>query len=123
MEGGADGGPTMVTLVKQALSQCPSTKIVLSGYSQGGFVVHYAAANGLSASQISAAVIFGDPENGSAVTNVPSSNLLEICASGDEVCQDPKTYAITAAHLTYGSNAQQAADFIIKTTGVTAAAK
>lgn len=40
---GADGGPTMAALVKQALSQCPSTKVVLSGYSQGAMVVHNAA--------------------------------------------------------------------------------
>ena len=33
----------MVSLAQQALQQCPNSKIVLSGYSQGGFVVHVAA--------------------------------------------------------------------------------
>ena len=33
----------MTSLAQQAVSQCPNTKVVLSGYSQGGFVVHVAA--------------------------------------------------------------------------------
>ena len=32
----------MTSLTQQALQQCPNTKIILSGYSQGGFVVHAA---------------------------------------------------------------------------------
>ncbi len=59
---GAEGAPDLATLVKQAKSQCPTSKIVLSGYSQGGLVVHYALNNGLvSASDIAAIVYFGDP--------------------------------------------------------------
>lgn len=32
----------MTSLVQQALQQCPDTKVVISGYSQGGSVVHKA---------------------------------------------------------------------------------
>ena len=35
----------MSSLTQQALKQCPDSKIILSGYSQGGFVVHVAAQN------------------------------------------------------------------------------
>ena len=48
---GGSGGPTMAKLVKQALSQCPKTKVLLGGYSQGAMVVHNAA-NSLDAGQI-----------------------------------------------------------------------
>lgn len=50
-------------LVTLAQTQCPSSKIVMSGYSQGGQIVHNAA--GLLSTSvmnaISSVVIFGDP--------------------------------------------------------------
>ncbi|KAL8690628.1 MAG: hypothetical protein Q9218_003962 [Villophora microphyllina] len=116
---GGTGGALMTSLAQQALQQCPSTKIVLSGYSQGGFVVHKAGSS-LSATPPAAAVIFGDPQNGSPVANVPAADLKEYCAAGDGVCGTPRTYQITAAHLSYGNNASDAANFISTVTGVTA---
>lgn len=46
-----------------AFSQCPSTKVVMSGYSQGAQVVHDAATDLPAATmgQVSAVVTFGDP--------------------------------------------------------------
>ncbi|KAL8775832.1 MAG: hypothetical protein Q9194_003595 [Teloschistes cf. exilis] len=116
---GGTGGALMTSLAQQALQQCPSTKIVLSGYSQGGFVVHKAGSS-LSATPPAAAVIFGDPQNGQAVVNVPAARLKEYCAQGDGVCGTPRTFQITAAHLSYGNNAPDAADFISSVTSVTA---
>lgn len=61
---GEQGGPTMASLAEQALKQCPTTKVVLAGYSQGGLVVHYATAAGegaLPAADVSAVALFGDP--------------------------------------------------------------
>lgn len=50
-------------MVTQAFTQCPSSKVVMSGYSQGGQLVHNAAkllpAETMAA--VSAVVIFGDP--------------------------------------------------------------
>jgi cutinase len=43
MSGGLDGGPEMARMVEQALERCSDTKIILSGYSQGGMVVHNTA--------------------------------------------------------------------------------
>jgi cutinase len=116
---GGTGGPTLAADVKQALSQCPNTKIVVSGYSQGGLVVHNAfSSQGLTSSQVSAAVVFGDPFNGQKIGNLASSSIKEYCASGDSVCNGSGTYAITQAHTTYGSNADDAANFIIQTLGL-----
>lgn len=52
-------------LAQQALSQCPDTKVVLSGYSQGGQLVHNAAKllPAKTAGKVAAAVTFGDPGN------------------------------------------------------------
>ncbi|KAL8801227.1 MAG: hypothetical protein Q9182_004621 [Xanthomendoza sp. 2 TL-2023] len=138
--GGGTGGALMASLAQQAIQQCPSTKIILSGYSQGGSVVHRAGpqlgstpiaagtcllspslpVTGTLADNISiaTAVIFGDPSNGSPVTNV--ANLKEYCAQGDNVCGTPRTFAITAAHASYGRNgdAGDAAGYIAGVTGV-----
>lgn len=109
----------MASLVNQSLAQCPNSKVVTSGYSQGGLVIHYAFSNeGLSASLVSAAVIFGDPENGLAVGNLPSSKVMEFCANGDDVCNGNGTFAITPAHLSYGSNGTEAAQFIVDVLGL-----
>jgi len=116
---GGTGGPTMASDVKQTLAQCPNTKIVVSGYSQGGMVVHNAfSSQGLTNSQVSAAVLFGDPFNGQSVGNLPSSVVKEFCASGDSVCDGSGSFAITQAHLTYGNNADDAATFIIQALGL-----
>lgn len=109
----------MAKMVTQALSQCPNTKVVVSGYSQGGMVVHNAfSAQGLTSKQVAAAVIFGDPMNGQAVGDLSSSKTKEYCASGDAVCDGSGTFAITSAHMTYGNDADNAADWVIKTLGL-----
>ena len=44
LEGGDPAGSTLLAqLVVQAQTQCPNTKVVISGYSQGGQLVHNAA--------------------------------------------------------------------------------
>lgn len=48
--GDPTGSTTMKNLVVQAETQCPNTKVVMSGYSQGGQLVHNAAAQ-LTAAQ------------------------------------------------------------------------
>jgi cutinase len=111
---GANGGPVMAKLVKQALSQCPKTKVVIGGYSQGSMVVHNAA-NSLSAGEVSGAVLFGDPFKTQAVGKLDSSKVKEYCATGDPVCLNG---ANVMAHLSYGSDAKEAAQFLIKAAGL-----
>lgn len=73
----------MAQLASTALKNCPNTKIAISGYSQGGEVVHYAVKSaGLSPVDVSSAVIFGDPELRQSVGSLPSSKVKvnNICA-------------------------------------------
>ncbi|RAH72528.1 carbohydrate esterase family 5 protein [Aspergillus aculeatinus CBS 121060] len=114
MNMGASGGPKMASLVKQALSQCPNTKVVLGGYSQGSMVVHNAASS-LSAGQIQAAVLFGDPLKMTSVGKLDSSKVKEFCAVGDPVCENGVN---VMAHLSYGSDAQTAAQFLVSAVGL-----
>lgn len=50
-------------MVQQVLTKCPQTKLVMSGYSQGGQLVHKAAAMLPAATMgmVNSIVIFGDP--------------------------------------------------------------
>ena len=45
------------------MTKCPNTKVIMSGYSQGGQLVHNAAKQlpAATASKVAGAVIFGDP--------------------------------------------------------------
>ncbi|RDW59847.1 cutinase-2 [Coleophoma cylindrospora] len=118
LEGGdPTGSSSMASLISQAQTQCPSTKIVLSGYSQGGQLVHNAAKTLTTAQNaaVAAVVIFGDPDNGEAVGSIPSSNVLIICHAGDDICAHGDS--ILAPHLTYGQDASTAASFVAKLVG------
>ncbi|OJJ31632.1 hypothetical protein ASPWEDRAFT_698165 [Aspergillus wentii DTO 134E9] len=111
---GSSGGPQMAKLVKQALQQCPDTKVVLGGYSQGSMVVHNAA-NSLSDGQVTAAVLFGDPFKMLNVGKLSSDKVKEFCAAGDPVCENGFN---VIAHLSYGGEAKTAAQFLVQAAGV-----
>ena len=100
-----------------ALAACPSTKLVMSGYSQGGQLVHNAAKLLPTATveQISSVVIFGDPDNGQEVQGVPSSKTLVVCHDGDNICQHGDL--ILLPHLTYAEDADTAAAFVVSNAG------
>ncbi|PIG82302.1 cutinase [Aspergillus arachidicola] len=111
---GASGGPKMAELIQQAKKQCPNTKVVLGGYSQGAMVVHNAASK-VGADAISGAVLFGDPFKTQGVGQLASDKVKEFCASGDPVCLNGMNFM---AHLSYGSNAQEAAQFLVQAAGL-----
>ncbi|KAJ5930921.1 cutinase-domain-containing protein [Penicillium verhagenii] len=111
---GEDGGSDMATLVKTALSNCPDTKVVLGGYSEGAMVVHNAASS-LTAEQVTAAVLFGDPLKFESVGKLSTSDVKEFCATGDPVCENGED---VIAHLSYGSDATTAATFLVKAAGL-----
>ncbi|GAB7360523.1 hypothetical protein MBLNU230_g8472t1 [Neophaeotheca triangularis] len=108
---GQQGSSEMASLASAARQRCPNTRIVLSGYSQGACVVHRAAS---SSGDIAAAVLFGDPLNGQAVGSVPRGNIKQICGSTDSICSRGGS-TTSGGHLSYGSNAQEAARFIVDT--------
>ncbi|KAH8671961.1 carbohydrate esterase family 5 protein [Tricladium varicosporioides] len=117
--GDKTGSATMAKLVQQAMTQCPNTKVVMSGYSQGGQLVHNAAKMMDAATQakVNSVVIFGDPDNGQAVGSIPAAKTKVICHATDNICMGGST--ILAAHLTYGSqNAGEAAQFVKTAAGM-----
>ncbi|KAB5572160.1 cutinase-domain-containing protein [Coniochaeta sp. 2T2.1] len=117
LPGGADlaGIAEMRDLLNQAASKCPSSKLVVAGYSQGAALVHRAVEN-LSQSvkdKIVAAVTYGDTQNlqdRGQIPNFPTSKTLIICNVGDAVCAG--TLTILPAHLAYTGRVDEAVAFI-----------
>lgn len=93
------------------MSQCPSSKIIMSGYSQGGQLVHNAAkllpADVMS--KVAGAVIFGDPDDGQPVQGLSAADTKIICHEGDAICEGQAL--VLPPHLTYSMNAGEAAAF------------
>nr|OQO23380.1 hypothetical protein B0A51_12803 [Rachicladosporium sp. CCFEE 5018] len=106
---GGSGGPTMVADAQKALSDCPNTKIVLSGYSQGAMVVHNALGS-FDGSKVAAVVVFGDPLNGSAFTGVDDAKAVEVCADSDGLCDRAGSdLPVSGSHISYTPSAEAAA--------------
>ncbi|KAK8179040.1 cutinase, partial [Phyllosticta citribraziliensis] len=61
--GSGPGSSAMAQMAQKMSSSCPSSKIVLSGYSQGAMCVHGAAKKGQGSwiKNVCAAITFGDP--------------------------------------------------------------
>lgn len=104
----------MAELAASALSACPNTKLVLSGYSQGAMVVHNALSSGsLSGSDVAAVLAFGDPLNGSAFEGVDDSKVLQVCGSEDFICSRGGS-SVDGSHLSYSDDGQTAAEFAVE---------
>ncbi|EFQ99710.1 cutinase [Nannizzia gypsea CBS 118893] len=109
---GLNGGPVMADLVKQSVAQCPDSKIVLAGYSQGAMVTH--AGKLLTHEEISAIVVFGDPGRFVPFVNIAPEKTKEYCNKGDPVCLNGFDLD---AHSEYAMHADSAATFLIETSG------
>ncbi|KAJ7111155.1 cutinase [Mycena crocata] len=111
------GSTTMANLINTAATKCPSTKIVISGYSQGAQLVHNAAEK-LSAAvtaRIVAVVVFGDPDRVGRSTlppvgTVPAAKVSSFCHAGDIICTG---LGGSEQHLNYNQDAQAASAFIV----------
>ncbi|KUI61801.1 Cutinase [Cytospora mali] len=106
------GSALMAELATLAYTQCPDTQLVLSGYSQGGQLVHNAA-NQISSDVtdfVAAVLIFGDPDDGESVGDIPSDKVHVICHTLDGICLH--TGIITLAHLDYQEDAPAAAQWV-----------
>ncbi|MDG4664008.1 cutinase family protein [Mycobacterium sp. 236(2023)] len=115
----ADGANDAANRIATMASQCPSTRIVLGGYSQGAAVVDMLAgvpplgnrvgnigsapplAGGLNGN-VAAVAVFGNP---SAKFSLPLSSsgsfagkALDLCADGDPICSDGRN---PFAHTSY----------------------
>ncbi|KFY32613.1 hypothetical protein V493_00035 [Pseudogymnoascus sp. VKM F-4281 (FW-2241)] len=110
--GSPSGSSTMAKLIDRAVAQCPNTKLVLSGYSQGAQLVHNAAKklSAATAAKITSIVFFGDPNEGDPVRGVSPSNVLTICHAKDNICEGG--IMVSGEHLNYGVDAMAAATFV-----------
>jgi cutinase len=78
----------MYNLINQAVTKCPSTKIVVSGYSQGAQLVHTATQrlSATAAGRVTAVVTFGDADRDETFGVVAASKVLIICHTGEWDC-------------------------------------
>ena len=100
------------------MTQCPNTKLCVSGYSQGAQVAHNAARM-LSPSAtnfINSVVLFGDPDDGEPFGNVPASKVSTDCHVGDDICLHGDLVLIP--HLTYCFDASNEAGFAVSKSGL-----
>ena len=136
VQGVVDGS----THVAATAANCPNTKLVLGGYSQGAAVVGFVTADAVPAGyavppgtplplpggvadRVSAVALFGKPSPkfmaaidepavplGSAYVN----KTIDLCAGGDPICSQGG--GNSAAHSMYAGNGmvQQAADYVAK---------
>lgn len=145
-----DGVADAANRIQAIANQCPSTKIVLGGYSQGAAVAGYttsatvpagvALPAGLNgplpasvASHVAAVALFGTPDNwflSLADRSAPpivigdqyAGKTVQLCATGDPICFPGGLDR--SAHSSYKSNgmADQAADFVVGRLGIPALA-
>lgn len=81
-------------------------------------VVHNAlSSQGIDGSKVAAVVAFGDPFNGQAFEGVDASKCKEFCGSGDFLCSMGGTTG-SGSHLSYGGDADAAAQFIVQAAGL-----
>ncbi|KAK7520528.1 cutinase precursor [Phyllosticta citriasiana] len=114
LEGGdANGSTMMAAMTREMVKSCPKSKVAMVGYSQGGQLVHNAAAqlDTAVAAKVSAAVVFGDPDFPKPVPNIAPEKQKIFCAKGDAICKGEAV--ILPPHLSYGSDAEAAAQFIM----------
>jgi len=123
----ADGANDASNHVQQMSSNCPNTKLVLGGYSQGAAVIDIVTAApvpGLGfhqplpadvADHVAAVALFGNPSGRagalmSALTPQFDGKTIDLCNQGDPICSAGNQWK---AHLGYVPGlTNQAASFV-----------
>ena len=107
----------MASVLTSMASQCPDSVILAGGYSQGAAVSHRAieSLDPAVQSQIAGVILYGDTQNLQDKGQIPGFDKAKtkiICAPGDAVCVG--TLTILPAHLSYGLNANDGAQFLVQ---------
>lgn len=105
-----------IELLNKAAIECPASKLVVTGYSQGAALVVNAIANLTEAvkNQIAAAVVFGDTQefqDGGVIPGIDADKTALYCNLGDVICEIG-FLLVTAAHSNYTSSVPDASAFI-----------
>jgi len=98
---GLPGGMVARDILNQAAAKCPTSKIFMSGYSQGAMVVHngIAYATETARKRVAGVLVFGDPFQGASIKGY-NGPIITYCKKGDGVCGG--NFEISASHLSYG---------------------
>jgi cutinase len=111
----ADGANDASNHIQQMAGNCPNTKLVLGGYSQGAAVIDIVTAAPLpglgfrqplpatAADHVSAVALFGNPSGRagglmSALTPEFGGKTIDLCNPGDPICSGGTLWA---SHLSY----------------------
>ncbi|KAK3713764.1 hypothetical protein LTR37_008250 [Vermiconidia calcicola] len=101
--GSLTGSQNLASLVQQTMTQCPKTKLCVSGYSQGAQVVHNAfqilKTDPAATRFVNSVITFGDPDRNLPVGNVPAYKVKVDCHAGDNICENGSN--VLVPHLTY----------------------
>lgn len=103
-----------------AQSKCPDTKIVAGGYSQGAALIA-GAVSGLDdsvKSMVKGVVLYGytkNLQNDGSIPDYPKDQTKVFCNVDDGVCSG--SLVVTAGHLTYTADVDQAVQFLEGTLG------
>lgn len=110
--------PNSLQLIQQTMTQCPNTKLCVSGYSQGAQVAHNAAKliSPAASAFINSVVLFGDPDDGSAFGQVAASKVSTDCHLGDDICLHGDL--VLPPHLDYCLDATTEASFAVSKAGL-----
>jgi cutinase len=105
----------MASTLTDMASACPDSVIVAGGYSQGAAVNHRAIEDLPTnvQEQIAGVILYGDTQkeqDNEQIPNFPKEKVKIICALGDAVCEG--LLVVLPAHLTYGSDADEGAEFL-----------
>ncbi|ODR11246.1 cutinase [Mycolicibacillus koreensis] len=122
----ADGANDASAHVQGTVNDCPDTRIVLGGYSQGAAVIDVIAASpvpglGFSMplppgtdSHVAAIAVFGNPSAklGQPLSNSPvyGNRTIDLCADGDPVCSAGDNFSSHSSYVPALTN--QAAAFV-----------
>jgi len=100
---GLPGGMVARDILNQAAAKCPTSKIFMSGYSQGAMVVHngIAYADEQAKKRVAAVLVFGDPFQGAKIKGYKGP-IYTYCKNGDGVCTG--NFEISPSHLSYSGN-------------------
>jgi cutinase len=123
----ADGADDTSNHIQQMANNCPNTKLVLGGYSQGAAVIDVVTAAPLpglgfrhplpadAADHVAAVALFGNPSARagglmSALTPNFDGKTIDLCNTGDPICSNGNKWS---AHLGYVPGlTNQAAGFV-----------
>ncbi|TID18053.1 hypothetical protein E2P81_ATG11022 [Venturia nashicola] len=101
---GMDGGMACKGILEKMVAQCPNSKFVTSGYSQGAMVARICVAYASEAAKkkVIAILNYGDPFNGATVKGFDQSKIKVNCNPTDGVCKGD--FSIGVGHLSYSTS-------------------